>query len=156
VCAYVALRGTVFAARPPAVAQLIKQPNSATKPPAIASGSTHDLRSCSNRIVVASRSSNFENPSVRVRAAVMSAMMIIALIMVMAHTRRPMWLRGYLCKRVGECASAGEVRSAWVLSWCCPHPPHTPVVCCKHAVWLGRARAIFCGAGLTCRHIPPS
>ena len=34
--------------------------------------------------------------SVRVSAAVMSAMMIMALIMVIAHTRRPMWLRGYL------------------------------------------------------------
>jgi hypothetical protein len=34
---------------------------------------------CSRRIVVAKRSSSFENPSVRVRAAVMRAMMIIAL-----------------------------------------------------------------------------
>ena len=47
-------------------------------------------------MVVAKRSSSLEKPRVRVSAAVMSAMMIMALIMVIAHTRRPMWLRGYL------------------------------------------------------------
>ena len=57
---------------------------------------TYERRSCSRRMVVAKRSSSLEKPSVRVSAAVMSAMMIMALIMVIAHTRRPMWLRGYL------------------------------------------------------------